>query len=99
MEDTRNGITLQGLSTNADADMSDSDGRFFKMMRRFNKYYGVPDYANKWVAAAFRNEATNFPNGNARFTGYDGEGTSGRFRWSFSSIIIDKFLILHITIS
>lgn len=88
LEDTRNGITLQGLSTNADADMSDSDGRFFKMMRRFNKYYGVPDYANKWVAAAFRNEATNFPNGNARFTGYDGEGTS--------VAIVDGISYLHI---
>jgi len=79
LQDTHNAITLQSLSLEAEDDMTISEGRYFQMFRRYNKYYGRPDYGNEWINSAFSNIDTDFLDGNAGFEGYDKEGSAGKF--------------------
>lgn len=72
--DTHNNVTLQSFSSEAESDMVASDGRYFPLFRRYNKYYGRPDYADEWVTAAFSGTTTVLLDGNAKFDDYDGEG-------------------------
>jgi len=64
------GRTLQGFSSTAGDKMADEEH-----FRMFEKYYGVPDYADQLIQAAFEGGATSFPKkGNADFSGMDFEG-------------------------
>ena len=46
---------------------------------KFYKYYGVFDYSNQWILAAFNRGATNYAHGNADFSNYGMEGTGGEY--------------------
>jgi len=60
---------LQSLSRDAVERPADSE------FQKFVEYYGVPDYADQYVMAAFNRTMTNFANGNTDFTsmGYMGQ--------------------------
>lgn len=61
--DNKNGKTLQQLSTMAGSIMRKEGGEYFDDFDLFVKYYGQPDYANRWITAAIDKTATNFPSG------------------------------------
>lgn len=91
--DTHNNITLQSFSSEAESDMVGSDGRYFALFRRYNKYYGRPDYANEWVTAAFSGTTTDLLDGNAKFDDYDGEGKAGECG---NVCLLFNCIILHV---
>jgi hypothetical protein len=77
LERNFNARTLQYFSTTAEDKMYKCDSCPYPTYLKFFNYYGVFDYANRWVLAAFNRGATNFSNGNAVFTNYGMEGTAG----------------------
>jgi hypothetical protein len=66
VEDTYNGRTMQGLSTQLDMTFGHS-----KHFEKFEIYYGTTDYADAWIEAALNGTATDFSLGNANFTTFD----------------------------
>ncbi|KAL3924319.1 MAG: hypothetical protein SGILL_001118 [Bacillariaceae sp.] len=74
LTDNNNGRTIQGFSTQAKAKMHDCPNCPYVGYEKFYQYYGVFDYANQWVQAAFSGEPTNFANGNADFRQYEFTG-------------------------
>jgi hypothetical protein len=76
LTDNGNGRTLQGFSTEAQAKMHECTNCPYETYEKFYQYYGVFDYANQWVLAAFDGDSTSFANGNANFAAYDFEGRS-----------------------
>lgn len=67
--------TIQGFSTSAEEKMFRCKNCPYKTYRKFKDYYGVFDYADEWVNAAFEGRTTKFIRGNAQFGkyGYDGK--------------------------
>ena len=61
--------TLRGFSTAVESKMSEE-----RHAKYFKEYFGVYDYADKIVEAAFNGTATSMTNGNVDFTdiGFDG---------------------------
>jgi hypothetical protein len=77
LEKNFNARTLQEFSTGAQEKMYACDSCPYPTYLKFFNYYGVFDYANQWILAAFNKGATNFSNGNAVFSNYGMEGTTG----------------------
>jgi len=73
-EDNKNGRTIQGFSTAVESKMITCDGCPFDDAQYFKDYYGVSDYADKWIQAVFSGAATSFTNGNADFEAYGNAG-------------------------
>jgi hypothetical protein len=65
-----NGRTLQGFSLQAEEKMYRCENCPYLTYDKFYKYYGVFDYANQWILAAFDGRSTSFANGNADFSMY-----------------------------
>jgi len=75
MEGNKNGRTLQGFSTAVEKKMITCDpGCPFDDAKYFKDYYGVSDYGDQWIQAAFSGGATSFTNGNADFSVYGNPG-------------------------
>lgn len=75
LQNNKNGRTLQGFSTAVEGKMlSCSLGCPFDDATYFADYYGQADYGDRWITAAFRQDKTDFDNGNADFSkwGYEG---------------------------
>ena len=53
------------------------EGCPYHTYNKFFEYYGVHDYANQWVLAAFNRASTNFAKGNAAFNDYGFDGANG----------------------
>eukprot|EP00966_Prymnesium_polylepis_P195865 4539709-Prymnesium_polylepis.2 len=68
---SKNGRTIRGFSTGAQAKMFDScPGCPYKDYQMAYNYYGDFDFGDKWVLAAVTGTATGFANnGNANFAG------------------------------
>jgi hypothetical protein len=67
--DNNNGRTIQGFSTQAAEKMLNCPiGCPYPDFQKFYDYYGVADYADKWVMASLDGRATSFSNGNADFS-------------------------------
>lgn len=49
------------------------------MFKKYKDYYGVTDYGNEWIVAAFEGTKTSFANGNADFDNYQNVGRHGEF--------------------
>lgn len=74
-----NARTLQRFSTEAEEKMYNCGPACpYKTYNKFYEYYGVFDYANQWVLAAFNKGGTNFAKGDAQFNVYGMEGTNGK---------------------
>jgi hypothetical protein len=58
----KNARTIQGFSTAAGSKMEG-----YVDFEKFKTYYGVSDYADQWVLAAFDKARTDFNNGDANF--------------------------------
>lgn len=72
-----NARTLQGFSLSAEDKMYNCGAKCpYTTYNKFYEYYGVFDYANEWVLAAFNRGGTNFAKGNAQFNVYGMEGTT-----------------------
>jgi len=71
-----NGRTIQQFSTEAKDKMMDCPGCPYKTYQKFFNYYGVDDYANQWILAAFNRGTTSFVKGRADFTKYSFDGIS-----------------------
>ncbi|CAB9514269.1 expressed unknown protein [Seminavis robusta] len=70
LEDNYNARTIQSFSTKAKEKMYDcNEGCPYSVYKKFYNYYGVHDYADQWVQAAFQRTSTNFTRGNAQFGG------------------------------
>lgn len=70
-----NARTLQGFSLEAQAKMYECGPSCpYPTYDKFFRYYGIHDYANQWVLAAFNRGGTNFAKGNADFSVYGMEG-------------------------
>lgn len=69
-----NGRTLQGFSLQAEERMYRCENCPYSTFEKFYKYYGVFDYANQWIMAAFDGKSTTFANGNADFSLYSEVG-------------------------
>jgi len=70
-KDNNNGRTLSGFSINAIDKMRLScDGCPYRDHKYYYDYYGVDDYGQDWVTAAFSGEKTKFSRGNADFSIY-----------------------------
>jgi hypothetical protein len=78
-QDNGNERTLQGFSTAAEDKMYRCEYCPYDTYEKFFQYYGVFDYADAWVDAAFSGTSTTFSNGNADFTQYDFPGKTGKF--------------------
>ena len=72
-----NARTIQGFSTEAKEKMLECPGCPYKTYEKYFKYYGVVDYANQWILAAFNKGSTSFAKGNANFASYTTDGQSG----------------------
>jgi len=75
LKDNKNGRTLQGFSTAVEEKMLDCQpGCPMADPEMFAKYYGQPDYGDRWIKAAFTGGKTDYSNGDADFKdwGYTG---------------------------
>lgn len=72
--DNINKRTLQGFSLQAQEKMYQCENCPYRTYEKYYDYYGVHDYANQWVLAAFGGTKTSFDNGNADFSRYGYEG-------------------------
>jgi hypothetical protein len=79
LTDNNNERTLQGFSLQAQAKMHECAYCPYVTYEKFYQYYGVFDYANQWILAAFDGGATSFGNGNANFRSYDFAGRAGKY--------------------
>jgi hypothetical protein len=70
--------TLQGFSLQAQEKMHECANCPYATYEKFYQYYGVFDYANQWVLAAFDGAQTAFDNGNANFGSYSFDGRTGK---------------------
>ena len=77
--DNKNSRTLQGFSLQADKKMNSCANCPYKMFKKYKDYYGVTDYGNEWIVAAFEGTKTSFANGNADFDNYQNVGRHGEF--------------------
>lgn len=79
--DNRNGLTIQSCSTEND----NGNDEFLLLQTRptFGKYftyYGLEDYGNHLIMAAFHGHSTNFTNGNIDFRQENRPSRSGTYR-------------------
>ncbi len=74
LNDNKNALTLQMLSTNAESEMLLCQGCPHRTFEKFFNYYDVPDYGDRWVMAAFGTSQTHYARGNADFSTYGGAG-------------------------
>lgn len=72
--DNNNKRTLQGFSTQAEEKMYKCANCPYSTYKKFYDYYGVFDYANKWVLAGFAGTDTSFTRGNADLSSYGFDG-------------------------
>ena len=86
LKDNKNERTLQSFSTKAEELMwdcqfgSSHSNCPYPTYSKFYQYYGVFDYGNQWIMAAFEKTQTKFSNGNADFSAYSDLGRVGTFR-------------------
>jgi hypothetical protein len=80
LEDNDNERTLQSLSTDAEEDMLVCDTCPHRTFTKFFNYYKVPDYADRWVTAAFQKTQTRLYRGNADFADFGREGRAGAIK-------------------
>jgi len=93
-EDTINGRTIQGFSTNANPKMySCEQGCPYEDYEKFYNYYGVFDYADHWIVAAFEKAKTSFTNGDADFTSYGFIGQQEVIRIAATQMNIWMYII------
>jgi len=70
-------LNIKRLSTEAETDLSASP-----TYKTFVEYYGESDYADQWVDASYRADATSFSgNGNVEFRNFFLEGRAAAIRW------------------
>lgn len=76
LQDTKNGRTIRGFSTAVESKMLTCAKCPYDDAGYFNKYYGVPSYADTWISAAFDGTKTSFPSGrgDADFSTYSLKG-------------------------
>jgi len=75
LTDNNNGRTLRGFSTAVQEKMIEcTPGCPFADAKMFVDYYGRPDYADEWIAAAFGKRKTQFDNGITNFESYGNDG-------------------------
>jgi hypothetical protein len=77
--DNNNERTLQGFSLQAEEKMYQCSYCPYVTYEKFYQYYGVHDYGNQWILAAFDGKETAFGLGNANFAGYTFDGKSGKY--------------------
>jgi len=71
--------TIQSLSTKAETEMRDKDLEFYPDFQKFLDYFGMTDYANDFVIAAFDKQVTTSGfHGNFDFTKYNLVGRAGK---------------------
>jgi len=75
--DNKNGRTINGFSTSAQAKMGECAKCPYSEYQKFKTYYGVAEYASHWVTKALEGKVTEFPgpSGNSDFSSY---GLAGR---------------------
>jgi len=74
-----NARTIQKLSKEAQARMYDCENCPYSMFDKFHEYYGMSEYGDEWITAAFEQRPTAFPrseNNNRLFS-----AESGRFTY------------------
>jgi hypothetical protein len=80
LQNNHNERTLKGFSTQAQEKMYECDNCPYRTYEKFYDYYGVFDYANQWVLAAFEGSSTSFVNGQADFSSYTMVGRTEAIR-------------------
>jgi hypothetical protein len=71
-------------------DTSSSD--YYKDFAAFVEYYGVTDYADKWVTAALTGTDARFQRGNADFSLYGDDGRIGTCRCVVTSTLYSSIV-------
>jgi len=66
--------TIQKFSTDAEDKMYRCQNCPYETYRKYRDYYGVFDYGDKWITAAFEGKSTSFGKGNANFAQYGFNG-------------------------
>jgi hypothetical protein len=79
-KENRNQRTLQSLSVNAKDTMAycEFDNCSHPTFVKFYNYYGVHDYGNQMIMAAFEKSQTRFTNGDADFSNFSDLGRFGK---------------------
>jgi hypothetical protein len=77
--DNNNGRTLQGFSLQAQEKMYECANCPYVTYEKFYQYYGVHDYANQWILAAFDGKETPFALGNMDFSASTFDGKAGKY--------------------
>lgn len=86
-----NARTLRGFSASARDKMLECPTCPYPDFRKFYAYYGVADYADQWIMAAFTGQATsNLTNGGADFS------TRINRDWSLRAGALTLMLLSHI---
>merc|ERR1712176_1230477 len=85
--------TLQGFSTGAQAKMLECANCPYKTFEAFYNYYGMADYGNELVLAAFESRETNFKNFNNDFKLYGFDGRDQIIKKATAYIIIWMYVI------
>ena len=88
-----NDRTLQGFSTLAREKMKACPGcDYYPDFNLFFEYYGMTDYADHWIQAAFFNRTTDFSRGNADFK-YSKDGLSQAVQRGTVALSLYMFVI------
>lgn len=66
--DNKNGRTLRGFSTAAQAKMGECENCPYVDYRKYTDYYGSFDYGDEWVTAALEQRVTKFKQHNTDFS-------------------------------
>jgi hypothetical protein len=79
--DNVNSRTIFGFSSQAERRMKDCGPSCpYETFSKFYDYYGVADYANVWIEAAFGRTTTDFPGkGNQDFSLLGDAGIAGKY--------------------
>jgi hypothetical protein len=63
-----NALNIQTFSKNADDEMLNCDKCPKETFKKFDDYYGIPDYGDNLILAAFQGGQTDFRHGNIDFS-------------------------------
>lgn len=85
--------SMAGFSTAAQKKMYECDNCPYSMYNKFYEYYGVHDYANQIVLAAFAGEKTNFANFNNDFGLYQNDGKEQIIKKGTAYMVVWMYVI------
>ncbi len=92
--ENKNGRHIKGFSTAARGKMYEGcTGCPFPEYLKYYNYYGVFDYANDWITAAFTGGSTSINNFPADFSKYQFIGRGGKYRIALDELCRRLFLI------